>query len=71
MAKFIVNSTNDKAIRKEQIEIVAIKAVVIGGVTSYELWVRSETERQLVFETDATLEGITAKAAIVLAALEE
>jgi hypothetical protein len=79
MAKFIINSTSDVAVRKEQVKALAV---------DYDAGTEGETPRPasynlrihftqgtgfdpMLFETDVTLVGIQSKAATVLAALEE
>jgi hypothetical protein len=69
MAKFVVNSTNTEAIRKEQVGVLSIKNNVITGTTSFELWIKSTEGKTVRFEVDPTLEGAQAKASTVLAAL--
>ena len=79
MAKFITNSTGTKAVRLSEIdtlEIVFNKGEPIegGGVRedfySLHLYLITGTKQALSFEVDATLQGIQAKGAIILQALE-
>ncbi len=78
MAKFIINSTGDKALRKDkvqQLEIVQIPLNTNPETYKYNLSIKMEVASYIgylgiVFETDPTLEGISAKAATLLAALE-
>jgi len=68
MANFVVNSTGTTAIKMSEITALVINERLEG----FGLEVRlssSEIER-IVFETDATLEGIQAKATTLLTALE-
>ncbi len=74
---YIINSSQDKAIKKSVIAALEITTLIdkdIGGeTTEYILKITLTTPNvfALIFETDSTLEGIQAKAATVLAALEE
>lgn len=72
---FIVNSTNTVAVRATEVVSVEIKTTIIPGeppVTGYQLLVKVNRDGfwTITFETDTTLEGITGKAAVLLAALE-
>jgi hypothetical protein len=68
MAKFIVNTTGDKAIRKDSI----LSLSILGIEGGYYLQVKtSDRVLDITFETDTTLEGIQAKGAIIIASLEE
>lgn len=75
MANFIINSTSTSAIRKEAVVALNINEVTKGSPPSsvFELTVKVHREHfnNIVFEVDTTLEGIQAKAATLLAALEE
>ena len=75
MAKFITNSTNDAAIRKEEVVSLVITSNTSGEppASKYELRVNTFKGgfHSTNFETDSTLGGIQAKAATLLAALEE
>jgi len=70
MAKFIINSTNTAAVRKD--DVVAL--IISQEKTQYLLDIRTIRETALFpnvgFEQAATLQDIQAKAAAVLAALE-
>lgn len=70
MAKFVINSGSNQAIRKDEVDIVRVVSIISQSGTTYELRVGTIGERGFVFETDTTLDGIQAKAATVLAALE-
>ena len=65
---FITNSTGTAAVRKE--DVMSLK--IVEKKDSFELYLQMGTNRasEIVFETDATDDGIKAKAATVLAALE-
>jgi hypothetical protein len=70
MAKFIVNSTNTVAVRKD--EVVAL--IISQGKNQYLLDIRTIRETALSpnvgFEQAATLPDVQAKAAAILVALE-
>jgi len=76
MAKFIVNSTADQAVRADEVRNLEIDYnAAIGGdnpiAANYKLHVYFiSMGHSIVFEVDTTLEGIQGKAATVLAALE-
>lgn len=66
MAQLIVNSTQDKAVRKTEVVAVSIEDHDGGFALVVKI-----TNRVLdvVFETDETLDGIKAKAADFIAAM--
>jgi len=68
MAVMIVNSTETKAVRKESV----IWTEIVPRNEQYELVVRlnDSSAREVVFEEDATEEGIGTKAAALITALE-
>lgn len=72
MAKFIVNSTNTVAVRKEEVTALIITQ---DAPAKFVLNVRTVRETSLVpglgFEEGATLQAVQAKAAVIIAALEE
>ncbi len=77
MAKFVINSTNTKAIRKSDVVGVEIRSIdnsipPVPPSISYELSLTMSTGHFFTgtFETDTTLEGIQAKAITILSALE-
>jgi len=67
--KVILNSTNTKAFAVGN--AAAVQLAINPIESGYNLMVRVSGMAHMDFETDATLEGIQAKAAIILAALEE
>ena len=71
MSKFVVNTENTMSIRKAVIDNLTIEVFPATTGLPYELRVGTTNQRGVAFETDATLEGVQAKAAIILAALEE
>ena len=78
MAKFVINSTGDMAVRKEQVKALSINLdPATEGETpravSYNLRVHFTQGTgfdPMIFEVDTTLQGIQSKAATILAALE-
>jgi len=78
MAKFIINSTQDKAARLANITHVVIRPVYSGdplqggAVSGYELNLGLADVSEMVtsFETGATLGAVQALAAPIMAALE-
>ncbi len=75
MATFVINSTGRGAVRKSEVRSLEITLVPLHTdpeTYKYILSVKMEDTRVLglIFEEDATLGGIQAKAATVLAALE-
>ncbi len=77
MAKFIINSLGDRAVRKEQVRTLLIDydPAIEGDNPQdamYNLRVHFNIDGgdPIIFETDATLVGLQGKAATVLAALE-
>ena len=75
MANFVTNGTGTAAIRKSDVVSLEIVSVTSGNenpVTTYNLQIKLNMlhANNITFETAPTLEGIQAKAATVLAALE-
>ena len=68
MANIVTNSTELKAVRGTSVSFLEI---IQGGESTFSLNIYIEGRPHAeVFETDTTLEGIQAKAATVIAALE-
>ncbi len=79
MAKFVMNSTGTRAVRKEEVKLLAIDQMIIGSTPQgepvyggYELKVvMLEMAPQITFETGETLEAVQSLASPILTALEE
>ncbi len=69
MANYIVNIAATNAIRKDT--VISLEVIQIENGTYVLLIKTTGRGLDVKFETDATLQGIQAKAATVLAALEE
>ena len=67
MADFIVNSTENKAVRKASVVSVGIEPHNNGYMILLKV---GDRPLDVVFETDETQEGIQTKAAVVINALE-
>lgn len=77
MAKFILNSTVTKAIRKDDVDLLEINQQIAGSTeqgepiySGYELTVWVGERNGVSFETGETLEAVQALAASVIEALE-
>jgi len=75
MAKFVLNSTNTKAVRASTVSAVEVaeRTSEVGEEITYSYIVTLFTEgiqRSIVFEGGSTLQQAQQKAATVLAALE-
>lgn len=77
MAKFILNSTATKSVRKDDVDLLEINQMITGSTEQgdpvygdYELVVWVGSRNGVSFETGGTLEAVQALAASVITALE-